>query len=52
MLVNFNRVKMVVVCRSAGTVVYLESFQRDLTIQKCCVDCLPVVLMKHVQKAG
>ena len=33
---------MVVVCRSAGTVVCLEYFQRDWIIQKCCVDCLPV----------
>ena len=40
-LVEVERVKMVVVCQSAGTVVHLESLQRGLTIQKCCVDCLP-----------
>ena len=42
-LVEFERVKMVVLCRSTGIVVRLEYFQRDLMIQKCCVDCLPVV---------
>ena len=40
-LVEVERLKMVVVCPSAGTVVHLESFQRDLTIQKCCVSCSP-----------
>ena len=49
-LVEVERVKMVVVCPSAGTVVRLECFQRDLTIQKCCVNCPPVVLMQ--QKVG
>ena len=49
-LVEVKRVKMVFVCRSDGTVVLLESFQRDLTIQKWCTDCLPVVLMQR--KAG
>ena len=44
------RVKMVVVCHSAGTVVCLESHQRGLTIQKCCVDSFPVVLIQW--KAG
>ena len=39
-LVEVERVKMVVVCRSGGTVVRMEYFQRDLIIQKCCVDCL------------
>ena len=34
MLVEVERVKMVVVCQSAGTVVHLESPQRGLTIQK------------------
>ena len=49
-LVEVERVKMVVVCRSPGTVVRLECFERDLTIQKCSVDCLHVVLMQ--QQAG
>ena len=34
-LVEVEKVKMVVVCRSAGAVVHLESLQRGLTIQKC-----------------
>ena len=42
-LVEVERVKMVVVCRSAGTVVWMEYFRKDLIIQKCCVDCLPAV---------
>ena len=46
-LVEVERVKMVVVSPSAGTEVHLESFQRDLTIQKCCVDCPPVALMQR-----
>ena len=46
-LVEVERVKMVVVCRSAGIVVCLECFQRDLRIQKSCVDCLPVVLRQR-----
>ena len=46
-LVEVERVKMVVVCRSAGTVVRLKCFQRDLTIQKCCVDCHPEVLVQR-----
>ena len=46
-LVEVERVKMVVVCPSAGTVVCLECFQSDLTIQKCCVDHPPVVLMQR-----
>ena len=41
--VEVERVKMVVVCQSASTVEGLEYFQRDLIIQKCCVDCLPVI---------
>ena len=45
-LVEVERVKMVVVCQSAGTVVHLGSHQRGSTIQKCCVDCLPVVLIQ------
>ena len=46
-LVEVERVKMVVVCQSAGTVVHLESLQRGLTIQNCCVDCLLFVLMQR-----
>ena len=38
-LVEVERVKMVVVCRSAGTAVHWESLQSDWIIQKCCVDC-------------
>ena len=49
-LVEVERVKMVVVCRSAGTVVHLVSHQRGLTIQKCCVDFPLVVQMQW--KAG
>ena len=45
-LVEVERVKMVLVCPSAGTVVCLESFQRDLTILKSCVACPSVVLMQ------
>ena len=46
-LVEVESLKMVVVCPSAGTVVRLECLttERNLTIQKCCVDFLPVVLM-------
>ena len=39
---------MVVVCQSAGTVVRLECFQRDLIIQKCCADCLPIVQRRQM----
>ena len=46
-LVEVEKVKMVAVCPSAGTVVCLDCFQRDLTIQKCCVDYPPVVLMQQ-----
>ena len=49
-LVEVERVKMVVVCQSAGTVVHLESHQRGLTIQKCSVDSSLVVQMQR--KAG
>ena len=31
-IIEVERVKMVVVCQSAGTVVHLESHQRGLTI--------------------
>ena len=41
-LVEVERVKMVVVCQSAGTVVHWESLQRDWIIQKCCVEFPPV----------
>ena len=33
-LFEVERVKMVVACRSVGTIVRLECFQRDLIIQK------------------
>ena len=49
-LVEVERAKMVVVCQCACTIVHLESLQRGLTIQKCGVECLPVVLMQW--KAG
>ena len=39
--VEVERVKMIVVCRSAGTVVHWESLQRDWIIQRCCVDFPP-----------
>ena len=42
-LVEVERVKMAVVCRSAGTAVHWQSLQRDLIIQKCCVDFPPIV---------
>ena len=45
-LVKVERVKMAVVCRSAGTVVHLGSHQRGSTIQMCCVDCFSVVLIQ------
>ena len=45
-VLEFERVKMVVVCRSAGTVVHLESLQRDWIMQKCCVDFPPVVKLQ------
>ena len=44
--VEVERVKMVVVCRSAGTVVHRELLQRDWIIQKCCVDFPPVVKLQ------
>ena len=44
-LVEVEKVKMVVVCRSAGTAVHLESHQRGMTIQKCSVD-YPLVQMQ------
>ena len=45
-LVEVERVEMVVMGRSAGTVVHWESLQRDWIIQKCCVDFPPVVQLK------
>ena len=45
-LVEVERVKMVVVCRSAGTVVHWELLQRDWIIQKCCVEFSPVVKLQ------
>ena len=46
MLVEVERVKMAVVCQSAGTTVHRESLQRDWIIQKCCVDFHPVVKLQ------
>ena len=45
-LVEVERVKMAVVCQSAGTAVHWESLQRDWMIQKCCVDFPPVVKLQ------
>ena len=45
-LVEVERVKMVVVCWYAGTVVHWESLQRNWIIQKCCVDFPPVVKLQ------
>ena len=44
-LVEVERVKMVVVCRSADIVEHLGWCQRGRIILKSYVDCLPVVLM-------
>ena len=49
-LVEVERVKMVVVCPSADTVEHLGWHQRGWIILKCYVDCLPVVLIQW--KAG
>ena len=49
-LVEVERVKMVVVCPSADTVEHLGWRRRDWIILKCYVDCLPVVLIQR--KAG
>ena len=45
-IVEVESMKIVVVCRSDGTVIHLESHQRGLTIQKCCVDFPLVVQMQ------
>ena len=45
-LVEVERVKLVAVCRSAGTVVHSESLERDCIIHKCCVDFPPVVKLQ------
>ena len=45
-LVEVERVKMVVVHQSAGIVVHWESLQRDWIIQNCGVDFLPVVTLQ------
>ena len=50
LLVEVERVKMVVVYRSADAVAHLGSHRRGWIIQKCCVGCLHVVLIQ--QKAG
>ena len=47
-LVEVGRMKMVMVCRSAGTVVHLVFHQRGLTIQKYCVDFPLVIQMRKV----
>ena len=44
--VSVERVKMALVCLSAGTAVHWESLQRDWIIQKCCVDFPPVVQLQ------
>ena len=46
-LVEVERVKIVVVCQSAGTAPLWESIQRDWIIQKCCVDFPPVVQLQR-----
>ena len=45
-LVEVERVKLVAVCRSAGTVVHSESLERDCIIHKCCVDFPPIVKLQ------
>ena len=45
-LVEVERVKMVVVCRSAGTAVHWELLIRDWIIQKCCVEFPPDVRLQ------
>ena len=42
-LVEVERVKMVVVCRSADTVEHLGWRRRGWIILKCYVDCVPAV---------
>ena len=42
-LVEVERVKMVVVSQSAGTAVHWESLQRDWIIQKCRIEFPSVV---------
>ena len=42
-LVEVERVKMVVVCRSAGTAIQMKFSSTDWIIQKCCTDCLQFV---------
>ena len=49
-LVEVERVKIVVMCRSADTVEHLGWCRRGWIILMCYVDCLPVVLMQW--KAG
>ena len=45
-LVVVERVKMVVVCQSAGTAIHWVSLQRDWIFRKCCVDFPPVVKLQ------
>ena len=47
-LVEVERLKMVVVCRSGGTVVWMEYSRKDLIIQKCCADCLQLVRRRPI----
>ena len=49
-LVEVERVKMVMVCPSADTVEHSGWCQRGWIILKCYVDCLPIVLIQ--QKVG
>ena len=46
-LVEVEKVKMVVVCQSAGTVEHLGWRRRGWIILKCYVDSLSVVLMQR-----
>ena len=45
-LVEVERVKMVMVCQSAGTVVHWELLHRDWIIKKCCVEFPPAVKLQ------
>ena len=45
-LVEVERVKMVVECGSSGIVIHWELLQRDWIIQKCCVEFPPGVKLQ------
>ena len=47
-LVEVERVKMVVVCQSAYTAMNWESHQGDWIIQKCCVD-FPLIVQLQLK---